>query len=165
MKILVFHILLALTLLVSCTENEKSESNKKIFQARVIKVHDGDTITVSNKHGKIKIRLAWIDCPEYRQAYGLKARTFTQKLGYRKMVTIKPVTKDHYDRLVAFVILPDKRVLNEELLKAGLAWNYKQYSKSKRYADLERQAREAKKGLWKQANPVSPSDYRRFKGH
>ncbi len=165
MKILVFHILLALTLLVSCTENDKRGSKKKIFQARVIKVHDGDTITVSNKHRQIKIRLAWIDCPEYRQAYGLKARVFTNKLGYRKIATIKTIAKDRYGRLVAFVILPDKRVLNEELLIAGLAWNYKRYSKSKRYADLERQARKAKKGLWKQANPLSPSDYRRSKGH
>lgn len=42
-----------------------------------------------------------------------------------------------YGRTIGIVILPDGRILNEELLKAGLAWHYKHYDKSEKYAALE----------------------------
>lgn len=40
------------------------------------------------------------------------------------------------------------------------AWNYVKYSKSQRLADLERQARAAKRGLWAGSSPVAPWVYR-----
>jgi len=51
------------------------------FQAKVIHIADGDTITVLNDAKKqIKIRLNGIDCPEKAQAYGNKAKQFTKEL-------------------------------------------------------------------------------------
>ena len=51
------------------------------FQAKVIHIADGDTITVLNEaNEKIKIRLNGIDCPEKAQAYGHKAKRFTKEL-------------------------------------------------------------------------------------
>ncbi len=46
-------------------------SHAATFQAKVIHVADGDTITVlNNSNRQIKIRLNGIDCPEKAQAYG-----------------------------------------------------------------------------------------------
>jgi endonuclease YncB( thermonuclease family) len=51
----------------------------------------------------------------------------------------------------------------EALLINGLAWHYRQYSKSNRLAALGRQARDKKVNIWSMPNPVPPWDYRRNK--
>jgi endonuclease YncB( thermonuclease family) len=60
------------------------------------------------------------------------------------------------------VLLPDGRSLNHELVGAGLAWWYRRYAPGD--LDLERlesEAREAKRGLWADAEPVPPWEWRR----
>ena len=53
--------------------------------------------------------------------------------------------------------------LDKELLSAGLAWHYKQYSRDPEMAKLEFQARSAKRGLWAEPNPVPPWEWRKRK--
>ena len=56
---------------------------------------------------------------------------------------------DRYGRLVAEVMLPNQRLLNHELLKAGLAWWYEKYAPDETlYRLLENQARREGLGLW-----------------
>ncbi len=153
-------IILIILLSIHCPGKPKRIAKHKAFTASVVKVIDGDSLVVSSKEGRVKIRLAWIDCPEYKQAYGRQARAFVGRLVYRKVVKIKGITKDRYGRLIVFVILSNGKVLNKELLKAGLAWNYIRYSQSKKYAKLERTARAKRAGLWKSNNPISPWKYR-----
>ncbi len=50
--------------------------------------------------------------------------------------------------------------LNYEMIKAGFAWHYKHYNKSKKYAEAERKARKQKLGLWKDSNAQPPWEYR-----
>ncbi len=51
------------------------------FQAKVIHIADGDTITVLNEtNEQVKIRLKGIDCPEKSQAFGNQAKLFTKEL-------------------------------------------------------------------------------------
>ncbi|MFH2057952.1 MAG: thermonuclease family protein [Pseudomonadota bacterium] len=57
-------------------------------------------------------------------------------------------TIDRYGRTVAHVKLPNGLALNEELLRAGLAWHYKQYSSNNSLAKLESEARAASLGVW-----------------
>ncbi len=60
------------------------------FQAKVIHIADGDTITVLNANNdQIKIRLNGIDCPEKAQAFGNKAKQLTNDLVHGEMVTIQ----------------------------------------------------------------------------
>jgi len=93
------------------------------FHAKVIHISDGDTITVLNDaNEKIKIRLNGIDCPEKAQAYGNKAKQFTKDLVHGERVTINAYETDRYGRTIGDVILEDGRTLNQELVKAGLAW-------------------------------------------
>ncbi|HIK90904.1 MAG TPA: hypothetical protein EYG03_02790, partial [Planctomycetes bacterium] len=53
--------------------------------------------------------------------------------------------------------------LNRELVKAGLAWHYKQYSDDKRLTDDEDNARLKKLGLWVGSHkPIAPWDWRKL---
>ena len=56
-----------------------------------------------------------------RQAFGKNAKQFTFKMVFGKTVTLIDHGQDRYDRIIGDVILPDGRVLNRELVKAGFA--------------------------------------------
>lgn len=135
--------------------------NGEPFDARVVGVSDGDTITVLEGTTQVKVRLNGIDCPERRQAFGARAKQLTSELAFGKTVTVRPFGKDRYGRVLGDVILPDGRVLNQELVAAGMAWHYTQYSKDETLARLERQAREGRVGLWSEARPVAPWELRK----
>jgi micrococcal nuclease len=132
------------------------------FEGKVVGVSDGDTIKVLKDGKQVKIRLAAIDCPEKGQPYGQKAKQFTPDLVAGKVVKVWETDTDRYGRIVGFVFVGDKN-LNKELLKAGLAWHYKQYSRDPEMAKLEFQARSAKRGLWAEPDPVPPWEWRRQK--
>ena len=149
-------VLLALALLLA--------AGGESYVVRVTRVFDGDSFEAlyDNKVPVGKgVRLFGVDAPEKGQPYYLIARDFTSKLIYQKNVTIIPRDTDKYGRVVADVILPDGRSLNEELVKAGLAWWYRQYAPdNKKLAGLEAAARTGKAGLWSESNPIPPWDWR-----
>ncbi len=126
----------------------------------VVSVTDGDTVIVLADGARLKVRLNGIDCPERNQAYGQKAKEFALSLAAQKAVSVTVRDVDRYGRYVGDVIV-DGVSLNERLVEAGLAWHYRQYSDDKTLARLEREAREAGRGLWKEANPVAPWDFRK----
>ena len=69
--------------------------------------------------------------------------------------------RDRYGRRLAEVLLPDGRSLNQELIKAGLAWWFRKYSKDLRVGELERQTRVAKRGLLAGPYPVQPWEWKK----
>ncbi|KAF0236684.1 MAG: hypothetical protein FD181_2588 [Prolixibacteraceae bacterium] len=148
MKILSLLILLSLTLSTT-------------FTGKVIKITDGDTIVVlTDDKEQIKIRLEGIDCPESSQDFGTKAKQATSELCFGKQVKIIKSGEDKYGRTLGYVLVGDVNV-NEELLRLGMDWHYKQYNKDEELAKIEMQARTKKVGLWSQPNPVAPWDFRR----
>ena len=130
------------------------------WEGKVVGVTDGDTIKVLKDGKQVKIRLASIDCPEKGQPYSQVARKFTAGLVSGKVVKVWPTDTDRYGRTVAFVFVEDKNV-NKELLKAGLAWHYKYYSRDPELAKLEFEARSKKLGLWKEPNQIAPWEWRK----
>lgn len=130
------------------------------FTGKVVKVSDGDTIQVMHGGHAEKIRLAGIDCPENKQAFGQAAKRFTLDLAAQKIVTVKMETTDRYGRTVGEVILPDGRSLNRELVRAGYAWWYRKYSSDATLGLLESEAQAARRGLWADSSPVPPWDWR-----
>ena len=131
------------------------------FQAKVIHIADGDTITVLNDaNEQIKIRLNGIDCPEKAQAFGSKATQFTKRLAHKKTVTIQAYDQDKYGRTIGDVVLADGRNLSQELVKAGYAWWFFKYSDDEHLGALEAKAKIAKVGLWAEKNPVPPWKFR-----
>jgi micrococcal nuclease len=133
------------------------------FTGQVVGVIDGDTIDVLHNGQAERIRLNGIDCPEKKQAYGKKAKQFTSTLAYGKEVTIQVLRKDRHGRTVGDVVLTDGTNVSRELVKAGLAWWYRQYSKDANLGILEEDARQAKRGLWADPNPVPPWEVRQLK--
>lgn len=126
---------------------------------KVIGVKDGDTIVVLIGKTTETVRLADIDCPEKKQAFGEKAKQYTTQLCFGKEVKIEGTKRDRYKRLLGIIYTGNINV-NRELVKAGYAWNYK-YSKRKDYADLEHEARDKKVGLWADKNPIAPWEFRK----
>jgi len=75
---------------------------------------------------------------------------------------VSPVTTDRYGRTVGLVYT-DGKCLNEQLIKSGFAWLYKQYCNQSMCSDwqrLEQAARDGKPGLWSMPSPVPPWEYR-----
>jgi endonuclease YncB( thermonuclease family) len=130
------------------------------WSGRVCGVADGDTISVLHEGRAVKIRLYGIDCPEKHQAFGQKAKTFTSQLTFGRLVEVNPVTRDRYGRIVAWVHVGG-RCLNEEILRAGYAWHFKQFSRDRHLAGLEEKARAARAGLWGDPAPVAPWEFRK----
>jgi len=131
------------------------------FHGRVVGIADGDTITVLHDGRAEKIRLYGIDAPEKSQAFGERAKQFTSGLAFGQTVSVHVRDHDRYRRTVGEVILPDGRSLNEELVRAGYAWWYRRYSRDRKLAHLEQEARDAHRGLWADPHPVPPWDFRR----
>lgn len=130
------------------------------FSGRVVGVSDGDTITVLHDGLAVRIRLNGIDCPEKRQPFGQAAKRFTAKLVFGQVVTVRVKELDKYGRSVGEVLLPDGRSLNQELVRAGLAWWYRKYSDDRILAELEDRARRSRVGLWADADPIPPWVFR-----
>jgi micrococcal nuclease len=119
------------------------------FSGPVVSVLDGDTIEVLNGHHTERIRLSGIDCPEKGQAFG-------------KQVTLKTHGLDKYKRILADVILQDGTNVNHMLVKDGWCWWYRKYAPGGAVLEeLEKAAREARKGLWVDPQPVAPWVYRK----
>ena len=134
---------------------------------KVIKVSDGDTITVlDSSNQKYKVRLRGIDAPETQQAFGDTSTQSLAELVYDKEVTVSWDKKDKYYRILGKVIV-DGRDANYLQLKKGLAWYYKQYEKDlsdddkKRYLEAEEWARNYTEGLWANSNSIPPWEFRR----
>jgi endonuclease YncB( thermonuclease family) len=131
---------------------------------KVISVADGDTITIlTATKQQIKIRLYGIDTPESGQAFGQKAKQFTSSLVYGKPVEIKAYDIDKYGRTVG-VVLVNGRNVNEEVIRAGYAWQYRKYCQEAfctGWLALEESARNSKLGLWHDKNPTPPWEWRK----
>lgn len=136
------------------------------FTAKVIRILDGDTMEVLYQNSPVKIRLAHIDCPEKRhqQPFGTQAKKALSDLCFGQQVTIRVQKSDRYKRLIAIVINHNHQVVNQEMIRQGMAWHFKKYSTDRVYAEIEIEARKHKVGLWRDPNPVPPWEWRKHKG-
>ena len=138
--------------------------NLTIFTGEVIGIKDGDTYEILYDGQPERVRLADVDCPEKSQAFGKNAKQYASNLCFGKTVTVTCAAKrDRYGRLIGTVVTDKGTNVNEALVKAGFAWHYKQYSKSEAIGDFETTARKNHLGLWADANPTPPWDYRKSK--
>jgi micrococcal nuclease len=132
------------------------------FTGKVKAVDDGDTIIVLHDGQDEHIRFNGIDAPEKTQAYGHKAKQFTADATLGKDVTIIEHGKDQHGRTIGDVVLPDGSNLNRQLVQEGLAWWYWKYSQDTSLRDLENEARDEKRGLWRDRNPIPPWVFRKI---
>ena len=132
------------------------------FIGPVVSVLDGDTIEVLHNMHPERIRLSGIDCPEKGQAFGTRAKQALSALAFGRDVMLDTHGQDKYNRTLADVILRDGTNVNHELVKEGWCWWYRKYAPGDTVLEgLERDAREAKKGLWADPHLVPPWELRR----
>ena len=141
--------------------------NADTISGKVVGVADGDTITVlDDTHTQHKIRLAGIDAPEKRQAFGNVSKQSLVEQVAGQSVAVEWVKVDKYGRKVGKVLLAGLDC-NLVQVKRGLAWHYKQYQREQSpadqqsYAAAEIEAKAAKLGLWRDADPLPPWEFRR----
>lgn len=121
----------------------------------VAAVADGDTLTVE---GVGKIRLQGVDTTEKLhpakpiQYLSAEASAFTKRvaLGQRVRLEYGEELYDKYGRVLAYIYLPDGKMLNAELIKAGLGYSYTRYPHKHRqlFDQLEDEAKARNVGLW-----------------
>jgi micrococcal nuclease len=132
------------------------------IQAKVIGVHDGDTIKVLVDKVQTTVRLEAIDAPEIGQGFGTKSKTALATLVMGKTVLVKKTGVDKYGRTLAFVEVNGTQI-NAEMIKVGFAWHFKKYSDDKKLAELELDAKEREVGLWADSDALPPWEYRERK--
>lgn len=133
------------------------------IRGKVIKVSDGDTITILKNNEKTKIRLYGIDAPEKAQNYGIKSLDVLNKMIFNKIVEVEVKSKDRYGRTVGVIYFNNINI-NLYMVETGNAWWYKQYAKNEiEYKKAEESAKERKIGLWNESNFLSPWEYRKNK--
>lgn len=129
---------------------------------QVVGIMDGDTIDVLVDRQPVRVRLAQIDAPEKRQAFGTRSRQALAELVFRQSVTVTDAGRDRYGRIIGTVYVRGMDV-NAEMVREGMAWVYRQYARDHALYELERQAKASKRGLWADPEPVAPWEYRRSK--
>jgi endonuclease YncB( thermonuclease family) len=136
------------------------------IQGRVVGVHDGDTITVlDSAKTRHKIRLAGIDAPESKQPFGQASKKHLSDLVFDREVTLECGKTDKYRRQVC-VVMTDGKDANLAQIAAGMAWWYRKYQKEQTaqqridYEAAEAAAKAAKIGLWQDAEPMPPWEWR-----
>jgi micrococcal nuclease len=127
---------------------------------QVIGIHDGDTMTLLVDRKPLKIRLANIDAPELRQAYGRRSKEALSATCWGKDAVYEPQTVDRYGRTVA-VVYCDGAEANRQQVAQGMAWVYRKYNKDRSLWVPEQAARDRKAGLWADEEPVPPWEWRR----
>jgi micrococcal nuclease len=134
----------------------------------IVKVVDGDTLHLAaGDWGQetTKVRLLGLDAPEMgtskseRMYFADQSTAFARRIALDKVAGVyldeRAGSRDRYDRLLAYLELPDGRFLNEELLSEGYAYADRRFRHSyyQKYLQLEAGARSGGKGLWKEVTP------------
>ena len=83
-------------------------------------------------------------------------------VAFATKLTVNTHGHDKYTRTVGDVLLPDGLNLNQELVRQGMCWWYRKYAPGDTVLEgLETEAREARKGLWADPQPVPPWEWRK----
>lgn len=150
---------LASTLFIAQTANADT------LYGKVVAVLDGDTITVLQDRAQTRVRIAGIDAPEKRQAFGQRSKQSMSECAFGKSVEVQWVKIDRYGRTIGKV-LANGVDCGLRQIELGLAWHYKAYAKDQTpddraaYALAEEKSKMERLGLWSDADPMPPWDYR-----
>ena len=92
-----------------------------------------------------------------------EAKQALSSLIFGKTVSVVVKSKDRYGRFIADVIA-DGNSANKSMVLSGYAWVYREYvpaAERAGYLKLEAEAKNARRGLWADPNPIYPSQFRR----
>lgn len=157
----------ALLLAITVTTTVHGGAFATEIHGRVVAVADGDTLTVLDRSNRQhRVRLANIDAPESHQAFGQKAKKGLSDACFAASARVVVVDMDtQYNRVVGDVFCARDGGAtvhaNREQVRQGLAWAYTRYLRDPAIAPLQAQAQGQRMGLWSDAHPVPPWEFRR----
>lgn len=127
---------------------------------KVVTVIDGDTVRVLVGAEQIRVRLEGIDAPEAKQAFGQRAKEHLIDLVAGRTVDVHVTGLDRYGRTLGKLYLNGLDI-NQKMLSDGFAWHYTTYNLEKQYSVAESEARSEQRGLWIDAAPIAPWEFRK----
>ena len=138
----------------------------------IVGISDGDTLTArceaqaDRAAVTLKVRLAEIDAPEKAQPFGTRSRQHLAQLCFGKVATLAPMAAsgglDRYGRTVARVTCAGVDA-NAEQVRSGMAWVYDRYVIDQSLYVVQDDARATHRGLWADAHPVEPWQWRKLR--
>ena len=169
LAILLTSFVLVALLFVSSERALAGVGDKAGNAARIVRVNDGDTITVSINGRREKTRLIGIDAPEIGQGpWGERAKRHLEDIfSSSRSVSIEydVERRDKYGRILAYIRTADGRLVNAEMLREGCAVLFTfppNVKHVEEFTSAQRQARERKRGIWgKGGLSQLPVDWRR----
>lgn len=144
-------------------------SNASAWTARVDKISDGDTVTVTRLSDGTthRVRIAYIDAPEVAhgrtrpgQPYGVTATEALTAILGDASIDVRPTGATSYDRIVGLLYVGDQDAA-ARMVRSGYAWRSPKYDTAHRYSDAQAKARAEQRGLWRQSDPTPPWAWRR----
>ena len=129
-------------------------------RALVLRAVDGDTLEVRIAGRIEKVRLIGVDTPESVhpnkpvEHFGKESSAFLRRLATGRRVVLRDDpearNRDRYGRLLRYVFLEDRTLVNAEIIRLGYGHAYVKYpfSRMEEFRDYERQARRRGLGLW-----------------
>lgn len=155
-------LLLILASLLSCTTAAALQ-----LPGRVSYVVDGDSLVLDVRGSRYAVELAGIDAPELNQPWGAAAagRLRQQLAGVFVVVEGR---MDGPDRISGTIVLRG-RDIGLRMIDDGLAWSLYRDDRDALqptetphpYWLAEQHARDARRGLWQNDEPVAPWEWRR----
>ncbi|ECA9147168.1 hypothetical protein ET875_23605 [Salmonella enterica subsp. enterica serovar Montevideo] len=133
---------------------------QSFFKGNVIRVLDGDTIEVLQENKPVRVRLANIDAPEKKQAFGRWSTNQLKALLAGQSVTVSYTQTDRYGRIIGRVFTMNGTEASRFMVQSGAAWVYERYNVDESLPALQREAQEQKRGLWADPKPVPPWEWR-----
>lgn len=140
-------------------------STAAILLCLIVGITDGDTLTARcgepGSYRQERIRIAAIDAPESRQPFGQRSRQSLAQLCHQQQGRITDRGRDRYRRMLADVECQGQDAAQHQV-RTGMAWVYDQYAKG--YASLyplQQEARDARRGLWADGDPMPPWEWRK----
>jgi endonuclease YncB( thermonuclease family) len=165
MRPTLYAFVILLCLAFSTEKAPERQQFPKEFSAKVVKILDGDTFDVLDSVNRVsRIRMNGIDAPEKKQAYGSKSRETLSNLCFGKKIKVRVYSLDRNKRLIADSYI-NGRSLSHTMVAEGMAWHFRKYSSDTSLAHAEALARAARRGLWADASPQAPWDYRASRRH
>ncbi len=157
---ILWSVLLAFSVILSVAEAET-------FSGKVSGVQAGNMIAVFRGDKVQTVRLFGIACPTANAATARKAREFSEESVFGRMIEVEVVGEFKKTGQIIALARFEGKLLNEELVRAGLAWVHPELCKQEvceRWKALEAQAQAEKRGLWagpQQAPPWQPKKAKR----
>lgn len=131
------------------------------ISGKVISIIDGDTYDLLiGGQLSVRIRMEGIDAPERAMPFYNVSKDYLGELCFGKIVEVEITKKDGYNRYLAFTYLGDGTELSHEMVRSGLAWHFREFNSDEDLSGLENEARNMRKGIWQQKDPLPPWEVR-----